>query len=189
VKNLFTLSAITLSAIAFIALAFWGMQSYKKKQDVTASDTVKSHFVDLFMRDFTLTAMNEKGVPGHTLQASYFEHYNDNTNAHLEKPVIHLLQTENNWVISAETGEINDKQNQIILRENVIMTQLETEFPIQITTSQMEIDTSRQIAKTDQPVHIAQKGLKLQSKGMILNNLSGRFELLADITSTYVQSN
>ena len=188
-KNLFTFSAITLSAIALIALAFWGVQSYRKEQAITAADSTSPHFVDLFMRNFTMTVMNKKGTPSHTLQASYFEHYNDSTNAHLEKPVIRLLQIDNNWKISAETGEIDDDHSQITLYENVVMTQQETQFPIQIETSQLEIDASRQIAKTDQAVHITQKGFNLQSQGMILNNISGHFELLANVKSTYVQSN
>lgn len=164
------------------------MQSYEKKQAISTSDSSEGHFVDLFMRDFTMTTMNEEGTPSHTLQASYFEHYNDSTNARLMKPVIRLLQSDNNWIISAETGEIDDDHNQITLYENVVMTQKETQFPIQIETSQLEIDTSRQIAKTDQAVHITQKGFNLQSQGMVLNNILGKFELLANVKSTYVQS-
>lgn len=165
------------------------MQSYEKKQANVISEKTDPHFIDLFMRDFTMTAMNKEGTPSHTLQADYLEHYSDGKNAHLEKPVIRLLQAKSNWIISAETGEIDDNRSQIKLYDNVVLTQQETEFPIQIETSQLEIDTSRQIAKTDQVVNIAQKGLKLQSKGMVLDNASGRFELLANITSTYVQSN
>jgi len=189
VKNLFTLSAITLFVIALIALGFWAMQSYRKEQAIAASDKTSTHFTDFFMRDFTLTAMNENGKPGHTLQASYLEHYNDSTNAYLEKPVIHLLQNDSNWVISAATGEIDDEHSHVTLHENVVMIQQQVEFPIQITTSQLEIDTSGQIAKTSQAVHINQKGFNLQSDGMILDNISGRFELLANIKSTYVQNN
>jgi len=165
------------------------MQSYEKEQAVTVLDEASPHFIDLFMRDFTMTAMNESGTPSHTLQASYLEHYSDGKNSRLEKPVIRLLQASGNWIISAETGIIDDDQSQITLYENVVMSQQETEFPIQIETSQLEIDTTRQIAKTDQAVHIVQKGFNLQSQGMMLNNISGNFELLANITSTYVQSN
>jgi LPS export ABC transporter protein LptC len=189
VKNLFALSAITLFAVSLIALAFWGMRSYETEQAITASDKTSPHFVDLYMRDFTMTTMNEKGVPGYTLQARYFEHYNDSENAHLVKPVISLLQADNNWVISAEKGEINDDHSMLTLYENVVMTQQEAEFPIQIETSQLVIDTSGQIAKTDQPVQITQQRFNLQSQGMILDNISGSFELLANVKSTYVQSN
>jgi lipopolysaccharide export system protein LptC len=189
VKNLFALSAITLSAIAVIAIVVWGMQSYEKEQAINTSDRSNPHFIDLFMRDFTLTAMNEEGVPNHTLQASYFEHFNDSENARLVNPVIRLLQLDNNWIVSAEKGEIDNDHKQITLYKNVVMTQQGAEFPIQLETSHLEIDTSRQIAKTDKAVHITQKGFDLQSTGMILNTLSGQFELIANVKSTYVQSN
>jgi LPS export ABC transporter protein LptC len=183
VKRLFTLSVF-----ALIALAFWGLKSYEEKSDAVVNDIADPHFVDLFMRDFKLTAMGDNGKPSYTLQASYFEHFNDNTNSLIENPVIHILQDNNLWVITAKTGEIDDDNHLIILNNDVVMQQQETDFPVQIKTSQLKINTDSKIAKSDRQVNIIQKEFKLQSKGMILHNTSGELELLASVKGTYVQA-
>lgn len=177
---------LTLFIFAIIALTFWGLQNLDDKKNETLNDETDPHFVDLFMRNFTLTAMDENGKPGYTLQASYFEHYNDGSNSLLEKPVIHLLQDNNNWVISARSGELDKDNNLIILHDDVVMQQQQVEVPVQVETSQLEINTNSQIARSDQQVNIIQGELKLESRGMVLNNTTGEFELLASVKGNYV---
>ena len=176
---------LTLSIFGIIVLAFWSLQNIDGNKDQAISDAADSRFVDLFMRDFTLTAMNENGQPEYTLQASYFEHYNDGSNSLIEKPVIHLLQDNNNWLITAKTGELDNDNNLIILHDDVVMQQQQTEFPVRIETSQLKINTASQIARSDQPVHIIQKELNLRAKGLILNNSTGELELLASVKGNY----
>ena len=176
----------TLSIFAFIALAFWGLQSYENKNDISTADEADSHFVDLFMRDFTLTAMDKNGKPGYTLQASYFEHYKDETHSLIVEPVIHFLSSNSRWVISARTGKIDNDHKRIVLDNDVVLRQQETDFPIEVKTSQLEIDTDQQIATSTKPVNIIHNKLKLQSTGMVLNNSSGELELLARVRGNYV---
>ncbi len=176
---------LTLFIFVIIALAFWGLQDFEENKDEAVNDDADPHFVDLFIRDFTLTAMNENGEPDYTLQASYFEHFNDGSNSQIEKPVIHLLQANSNWIITAKTGELDNDNNLIILHDDVVMLQQQTEFPVQIETSQLKINTSNQIARSDQPVNIIQRELKLKAKGMILNNSTGKLELLASVKGNY----
>lgn len=179
---------LKLSIFALIAVAFWGLQSYEKKIDISITDEANPHFVDLFIHDFTLTSMDENGKPGYTLRANYFEHYNDSDRSLLDQPIIHILQANNRWVISAKTGEIDDDHKLITLHNDVIMQQQETDDPIVVETSQLEINTDEQIASSDQIVNIFHKKLKLQSKGMILDNSSGSLELLASVKGNYVQA-
>lgn len=183
-KHIFTLSLVTV-----IALAFWGMQAYEKTRDAKVDEEIEPHFIDLYMNAFSLTAMDAEGVPGYTLQASRLEHYNDTSSSFIANPVIHLLKTDKLWVIRAQSGEINEQQNRIVLRNNVVMTQQDIDNPIQLNTSLLEIDTTRQIARTDQTVTIVQQAFKLQSNGMILDNTTGKLELLASVEGSYVPSN
>lgn len=179
---------LTLSIISLIALAFWGLQDYENKKTENITNEADPHFVDIFMRDFTLTAMDENGNPGYTLQANYFEHYKDSTRSLLDKPVIHLLQANNRWIIRANNGEIDDDHKLIILHDDVTMQQQQTEFPIHVETNHLEIDTENQIARSDQTVNIIHQKLRLQSKGMLLNNTSGELELLASVKGTYANA-
>lgn len=176
---------LTLSIFVIIALAFWGLQNFDGDKDKAVNDHDNPRFVDLFIRDFTLTAMNENGKPGYTLQASYFEHFNDGSNPQIEKPVLHLLQANSNWIITAKTGEIDNDNHLIILHDDVVMQQQQTEFPVQVETSQLKINTRNQIARSDQAVNIIQRELKLKAKGLILNNSTGELELLASVKGKY----
>lgn len=179
---------LTLSIFAIIALVFWGLQMFEEEKQDAVKDEVEPHFVDLFMRNFTLTAMNENGKPGYRLQASYFEHYNDGSNSLVEEPVIHLLEENNSWIITAKTGELDNDNNVIVLHDNVVMQQQQTDIPVHVKTSQLEINTNSKVARTDQRVNITQGELKLESRGMILNNSTGEFELLASVKGNYVQA-
>lgn len=178
----------TLFIFAIIALSFWGLQSYEEKKAAEVSDEADPHFADVFMRDFTLTAMDANGKPSYTLQGSYFEHYNDGSNSLIENPVIHILQANNRWVISAKTGEIDNANNLIILHDDVVMQQQETDSPINVETSELEIDTAKQIISSSQLVNIINNEITMQSTGMILNNTTGELELLASVKGRYVQA-
>ena len=183
-KHLFTLSTFVI-----IALAFWGLQSYEEKTQAIVSDTFDPHFVDVFMRDFKLTAMDEDGKPSYTLQASQFEHYNDETLSQIKQPEIRLLQNSHRWLITAKTGEIDDDNQRIILHDDVVLVQQETDSPVRIETSKLEIDTEKQIARSEQLVDIQLNELRLKSKGMVLNNITGELELLASVKGNYVPAN
>jgi LPS export ABC transporter protein LptC len=179
---------VTFVIIIVIALIIWGLQSYKEEQEIVASDKTNPHFVDVFMRNFTLTATDEKGAPDYTLQASYFEHFNDETNSLITEPVVHFLQDNNRWIITAKNGELDNDNHLIILHDNVVVLQQDTDAPIQITTSQLEINTEQKIATSNKKVNITHNELKLQSNGMILNNNTGELELLAKVKGHYVQA-
>ena len=178
---------VSLSIIIIAALMFWGSQAWENKKASTSLETSDPHYVDIFIRDFTITSMNEDGQPAYILKARLFEHYNDNSYAIIDEPVIELKQGDQHWLISARTGEIDDNNQRITLRGNVVLLQQDKPQPIRLETEQLEIDTRQQIAKSTQTVSIIQQEFNLQSEGMILNNASGQLELLNSVKGHYVQ--
>ncbi len=179
-KHLFTLSVFIL-----IALTYWGLQTYEQKKTFKTDGTTDQPFIDIFMRDFKLTTMNEQGKPDLTLQASSMEHYHGSKQSVITDPVIELLEENSRWSIRASKGEINDGKNRIELTEDVIMVQLDTLQPVELRTQQLIIDTRKQIAESSQQVHIKQHQLELTSKGMVLNNRTGKLKLLASVEGRY----
>jgi len=183
VKRLFSLSIIIVAA-----LLFWGSQTWETKKVITDLQNSDPHYIDVFIQDFTLTAMSEDGNPSYILKAERLEHYNDNNYAIVSKPDIELKQGEQHWLITADSGEIDDEKQSIMLRGNVVLQQQGKPQPIQLKTEQLEIDTRQQTAKSMQTVSIIQQKFNLQSKGMILNNASGQLELLNSVKGRYVQA-
>ncbi len=180
-------SLVTLLSLALIALLIWWYQLVEDRTaDLLSPDN--EHFIDAFMRDFKLTAMNTAGKPGYTLRAHEFNHFNDSDIADLAQPVLHLLHTDADWRLSAEQGEINDEQNQITLLNKVVMQQTtgdDKTTGLRLLTERLNIDTRRQLASTEQIARIEYKNLRLNSRGMQLDNLNGQLKLLAEVTGVY----
>jgi len=174
---------VTLFIITVTALLFWWNQT--DNNIIASSQLTEPHYVDTFIRDFTLTAMDEKGVPGFTLKASYMEHYHDDDNSLITRPVFHLLQADAEWIITADHGEINASHNWIKLQGNVVLQQKNAADPFQLKTELLTVDTNKQIAKSNQAVQILRGQLHLKSRGMILNNKTGQLELLAKVKGVY----
>lgn len=185
-------SFFTLLSLALIALLIWWFQLVDDRAaDLLAIDE-EEHFIDAYMRDFKLTAMNAVGKPGYILRANKFNHYNDRDIASLQQPVLKLLQAKSNWLLSANEGEINDAQNQIVLYNQVVMLQLRPETDsdaaqsgVRLRTERLNIDTNRQLASTDLKTQIDYKHLSLSSRGIRLDNITGQLELLAEVTGVY----
>jgi LPS export ABC transporter protein LptC len=184
-------SLFTLLSLALIALLIWW---FRLVDDRPAKLLISEdqHFIDAYMRDFTLTAMNAEGKPSYTLRAHEFNHYNDRDIATLQLPVIYLEKDKSNWQLSSLEGEINDAQNQIVLYNQVVMQQIpvaeagETVPPgVRLRTERLDIDTNQQLASTDLLTQIDYKHLSLSARGMRLDNLKGRLELLAEVKGVY----
>lgn len=181
-KRLFSLSIIIIAA-----LIFWGSQTWEKTTAVKNLEDIDPHYIDMFINDFSFTAMNEQGEPGYTLRAKRLEHYSDNDFSVIDEPVIQLTQKDKHWLITARSGEIDDDSQKIILRHDVVLQQQNGQHPVRLETELLEIDTVEQIAKSSQTVRIIQQEFHLKSEGMILNNATGELELLKQVEGRYVQ--
>lgn len=181
-KRLFSLSLIIIAA-----LIFWGSQTWERSVSIDAMEDSDPHYVDLFIRDFTIIIMSDEGRPGYTLKARQLEHYNDDEFSVMAEPVLELLQNEHRWTIVAKTGEIADDNQLISLRDEVVIEQRDAPEPIRLETAQLDIDLRRQIATSSRPVSIIQRNFRVKSQGLILDNISGQLELLNNVEGSYDQ--
>jgi LPS export ABC transporter protein LptC len=172
---------VTVSIIA--AIGIWSAMIQEEKVLITEKDP---HFVDAYIKDFTMTAMNEDGEPDYTLKAKLMEHYSDTGDSDINQPVFNFIQEDGSWLVSAKRGNIDQTSTWVVLKEDVVMLQQDTENPVRIRTSQLRFNTKTQIADTDKPVDIDQGNSVLKSNGMIFNNTTGKLELLAGVNGTYV---
>lgn len=180
-------SLVTLLSLALIAFIIWWFQLVEDRTaDLLSPDN--DHFVDAFMRDFKLTAMNTTGKPGYILRAQEFNHFNDSDIADLTQPVVHLLHSDADWQLTADLGEMNDAQNQITLIHNVVVEQTphdDSKTGMRMLTDRLNIDTQQQLMSTEKIARIEYKNLLLNSRGFSLDNISGQLKLLAEVTGVY----
>ena len=176
-------SRVTVIAAGIIALfSWWLLSTEQSKQSATI---IENHFIDAFIKNFTLTVTNESGKTSYTLKADRLEHYNDRDNSTIINPIINIPQLDNHWRIRSDFGEIDGDQVIIKLSDNVILTQLGTNDTFEIQTEYITINTQSQIIESDQTVKIQNGSLKLISKGMRLNNLNKQLSLLSNVNGTY----
>ncbi len=143
-------------------------------------------YVEIFMNDFEMTAMNDEGAPAYTLNGKHLKRYNDSDETRVEHPVFHLLDPGRQWIVRADFALINDKKNTVQLENNVVMQQQDIEPAVIIRTQKMLIHTKTQIAQTQAPVDITQGKSQLTSTGMIYNNITSELELLSSVSGFYL---
>jgi len=174
--------------ITLVIITLIGIWAVLEAPDEAPTVERDPHFVDAYVKDFTLIAMNESGQPDYTLTANLMEHFNDTGESEITQPVFNINRDENSWVISARNGIIDDDNIWVTLKDDVVMLQKDKTPALKLETSKMRFNTKTQIASTDKQVDITQGTLSIKSNGMKFNNITGSLELLAGVNGTYVKN-
>lgn len=105
----------------------------------------------------------------------------------VESPRIHIREERDHWYIEAESAIISPDREQVmltgevsLLREDDISGQL-----LEIASSDIVLDVTPRTARTDAPVHIRQRGDRLDAVGMRLDMINETYELLNDVSARY----
>ncbi len=179
VKTRFT--AVTIIAVALLGL--WS--AFKSGKEEQAKTGIDPHFVDAFIRDFTMTQMDATGKPAYVLQASYLEHYNDTQVSVITKPLLNIADAKTKWKISAMQGNIDGDGTWLELSDDVVMQQTDTPKPIRLETSHLRINATTLTAMTNQMVNIHHDRQQITSRGMEYNSRSGTLEFRKHVRGTY----
>ena len=175
----------TLLTLIIIALTgVWAVLEAPEEVPLVARDP---HYVDAYVKDFTMQAMDQAGQPYFTLEAELMEHFNDTGESEITAPVFNIDRDNDAWIISARRGTIDDANVWVTLKDDVVMLQQNTDNPLKLKTSKMRYNTRTQIADSDKRVDITRGELSLNSNGMVYNNLTGNLELLAGVSGVYVK--
>lgn len=177
------ISLVVFFAVAVIA--WWSTTGNFGKNNLF-QPTPGKPYVEIFMNDFEMTAMNEDGAPSYTLNGKHLERYNNSNQTRVEQPVFHLLDSDKQWIVSASFALINNKKNTIQLEKNVVMQQQNTKPAVIIRSQHMLIHTKTQIAQTQTQVDITQGKSQLTSTGMIYNNKTSELELSSSVSGFYL---
>ncbi|MCK4834200.1 MAG: LPS export ABC transporter periplasmic protein LptC [Gammaproteobacteria bacterium] len=177
---------ISIAVFTAAAIVVWQSTMKYYNDEDPLEKTQSKRYVEIFMNDFEMTAMDDNGKPAYILNGKHLERYNDSDETKVEQPVIHLLETGRQWLISANSALINDKNNTIQLADNVLMQQQGIEPALTIRTQSMLIHTKTQIAQTQAHVDITQGKSQLTSTGMIYNNMTSELELTSRVSGGYL---
>lgn len=159
------------------------------RQQETKQTAIDKHFPDYFMEDFKLISMDENGQPAYQLSARKMLHYRDDDSAELDFPFIEFDDKGYHWIISAQKAQILNQENRIYLRDNVkILRQTpDQKTNLSVETDYLEFDTQSRIARNDQDTRVKTADMELNSKGILIDNSRGIFELSSQVKGRYVR--
>jgi len=176
---------ISFSIFFIISIIVWWTITEYTGDDYQTRKASSSRYVEVFMNEFELTAMDDAGNPDYTLNGSHLQRFNDSNETEIKKPIIQFLQQSGQWKVSAENAVINNKDETIRLNTNVVMQQQNIEPAITFRTQSLLLNTKTQIAKTNEPVEIVQGISSIKSDGMIFNNMTHELELSSNVNGYY----
>jgi len=176
---------ISFSILLMVSIIVWWTITKYAGEDDRIHETSDSQYIEVFMNEFQLTAMDDMGKPNYTLNGSHLQRLNDSDETEIKKPVIHFIQQKGQWKVSADTAVINNKDETIQLNKNVIMQQQNIEPAITFHTHSLLLDTKTQIAQTDAPVEIIQGLSSIKANGMVFNNMTHELELPSNVNGYY----
>jgi lipopolysaccharide export system protein LptC len=115
------------------------------------------HDPDYIIDNFTATTLDAKGRVHFVMSAKKMVHYPDDDTTHLEAPQIASHAAEHTPVhMSAQTGELSHKGDEIFLRNDVTITRpaYAKQSELVFKTDYLHVMPGKNIADTDQPVSL-----------------------------------
>jgi len=176
---------ISFSIFLIVSIIVWWTVTKNAGDSNQTQQTSGSRYVEVFMNEFELTAMDDTGKPSYTLNGSHLQRLNDSDETEIKQPVIQFVQQNSQWKVSADTAIINNKDDTIQLNKNVIMQQQNIEPAVTFRTHSLLLDTKTQIAQTDAPVEIIQGASNIKSNGLIFNNMTRELVLPSNVNGYY----
>ena len=155
----------------------------QKKQNTPEEDAL-----DSFATQVHVTTLDKMGRISTQLYTSELKHYTKHNNTQLQSPELILyVKNQPAWHITANTGEIANGSEKILLKNQVKLHQARGSSNEEVTvlTDELVVYPEKKIASTDQPITLTSDTTKISSLGMNGNLTEGALELKANARGEY----
>jgi lipopolysaccharide export system protein LptC len=140
--------------------------------------------LDLFMRDFEITTMNEQGRPEQRLSAAHMAHFPATGTKEFTSPRLTLYSSGGTpWRIASERGWTSAENDVLLLLGKVDIWRNDGagEREIHIETSDLRVLPESRFGETEMPVVISTPQSRTEGKGMRAYLDESRLELLSEV--------
>lgn len=137
--------------------------------------------------DFNGRLLNDEGRVHLEIRSPVLRNDAESGVGAVETPELHIQQGDERWYITAESALVTADREQVSLRGNVFLTRRNeiTGQQLDISTRDVLLHVTPRLASTDAEVRIEQAGDRLDARGMNLDMIANRFELLDDVQARY----
>ena len=149
---------------------------------------VKRHDPDYYLVNFTLTTMNDDGIPKHQLTADNMYHYPDDDTANLANPRLVIYNEETDpWEIRADRGLVSEGGKSVFLQGDVFINRLDKrpDHQLEIITRDLTVETEDETASTEQAIIIKDHYGVTEGVGMQANLKERHLQLLSQVKGNY----
>jgi lipopolysaccharide export system protein LptC len=147
------------------------------------------HDPDYIIDNFTATTLDEHGKIRFVMSAKKMLHYPDDDSTHMDVLNLTSLTAEYPPVrMSAQSGEISSKGDEIFLHDNVTIVRpaYANRSEMTFNTNYLRVLPNQDIANTDQPVSMVDARTALGAVGMELDNKTHTLKFLSQVKTVYV---
>ena len=181
------------TAFAFIFIAIVALASFWLKEEVINEykniKLSKNSGPSFFLKDFDSTKTDEDGNLQSSLQADYMKHFKEEDKTSLFKPLYTKYKNKKKHsTIYSDIGEISDKGEEIILKENAILIRLptKTKKTLKLYTHELNIYSELDIVTSQKAVKMIQEpNIEIDGVGMKYDNKDGILKLLSNVKVRY----
>lgn len=141
-----------------IILVLWSLLSSDDEPEKELMTPLSSHVnpaSDYGMTNFTMTIMDENGIPARVIDGEEMTHYPDDDRTEIIMPKAHFIENEQDtWLITSQHGKTHGKGEQILLTGDVVITRVDND-DIKLETEELTLNTENNTAYTNEAVKIA----------------------------------
>ena len=184
----FLSTSFALIFIAIVALAsFWLKEEViNEYKNFTLSNNSGPTF---FLKKFDSTKTDEDGNLQSSLEADYMKHFEGQNKTALVKPFYTKYKNQiKHSTVYSDLGEIKEKGEEIILKENAILVRLPTKTKkiLKLYTHELSIFSELDIVTSQEAVKMIQEpNIEIDGVGMKYNNKNGTLKLLSNVKVRY----
>ena len=183
-------SIFVLIFILFIAgLSYW--LSHEVNKELTDDQKNTSSAADFYLKNFNSKQMTSDGFVKYTLQGEDMKNYKHSEKTFLSRPLF-IKFDQNNPIsnITGDSGEIINMGQEIIIKNNVVLTRLGTKAKkkMSLYTNQLNIIPSEDIVFSKKAVKIIQEpNIEVDGVGMKYDKKENTLKLLSNVKVHYEQ--
>ena len=181
-------SIFVLIFILFIAgLSYW--LSHEVNKELTDDQKNTSSAADFYLKNFNSKQMTSDGFVKYTLQGEDMKNYKHSEKTFLSRPLF-IKFDQNNPIsnITGDSGEIINMGQEIIIKNNVVLTRLGTKAKkkMSLYTNQLNIIPSEDIVFSKKAVKIIQEpNIEVDGVGMKYDKKENTLKLLSNVKVNY----
>lgn len=176
---------IVLALLIVILSVSWWPNATQETQKQSKDMPLKS---DYFIKQVKVKNYDQNGLLENQLTAEKLEHFKTNQTSAVIQPKIQLRKDKSsNWSVSAASGTLDHKNNQIILRDSVVIEQSSAQVikpsndtasiqQTRIEAKSLNFDLNNNLASTPQNVSILSNNFTTISDSMFID--FGREEVI-----------